>query len=251
MTGEEEAAAFDVARNTWETLGEVDPLWGVDTNRDFAQKGQEAVFFEQGEAEVQSVMELVRSLNPELHYGRALDFGCGVGRLTTALATRFDHVTGVDVSKPMIVLADRYRDLLEDSHAARFEFVCNSNPNLALFNDQSFDFVLSLITLQHLRPALIRPYIRELCRVTADPGVLVFQLPATREKLVKRVAAGVSRRVREFGKKRAAAGLPEMEMHGLPQQEVQEIVVEVGREITLVVPDKRAAGWDSYTYVVT
>ena len=37
--------------------------------------------------------------------GKALDFGCGVGRLSQALADYFDRVVGADVSPTMIGLA--------------------------------------------------------------------------------------------------------------------------------------------------
>ena len=35
----------------------------------------------------------------------ALDFGCGIGRLSQALAEHFDQVYGVDISPKMIELA--------------------------------------------------------------------------------------------------------------------------------------------------
>ena len=35
----------------------------------------------------------------------ALDFGCGVGRVTRALADRFDDVLGLDISPTMVALA--------------------------------------------------------------------------------------------------------------------------------------------------
>ena len=36
-----------------------------------------------------------------------LDFGCGAGRVTRALANRFGHVVGVDISEEMLRLARR------------------------------------------------------------------------------------------------------------------------------------------------
>ena len=43
--------------------------------------------------------------------GRALDFGCGAGRLTRALAARFESVVGVDVADAML---DKARALNAD-----------------------------------------------------------------------------------------------------------------------------------------
>ncbi len=39
---------------------------------------------------------------------RALDFGCGVGRLTQALARHFNIVDGVDIAPSMIELANQF-----------------------------------------------------------------------------------------------------------------------------------------------
>lgn len=55
-----------------------------------------------------ALIEYVRSLNIDCPRKHALDFGCGVGRLTQALAAHFDEVTGVDISPSMIKLAKKY-----------------------------------------------------------------------------------------------------------------------------------------------
>ena len=62
---------------------------------------------ETGEREISLLMHEMRSLGISVNqHGRALDFGCGVGRLTQALARRFDTVVGVDVSPQMVRLAN-------------------------------------------------------------------------------------------------------------------------------------------------
>ena len=53
----------------------------------------------------------------------------------------------------------------------------NTQPNLALFEDGSFDFIYSTIVLQHIDPQLTQAYLREFIRVLRAGGVLVFQLP--------------------------------------------------------------------------
>ena len=71
-----------------------------------------------------------------LRRGRALDFGCGVGRLTQALALHFDAVTGVDISGPMLEHARAHNRLGE-----RVTYVHNTRPDLACFADGSFDCI--------------------------------------------------------------------------------------------------------------
>jgi SAM-dependent methyltransferase len=118
-------------------------------------------------------MGRVRRLCPQLWPGRALDFGCGVGRLTRPLADHFDEVVGVDIAPTMIDLARRYH---ADRPSCRFEV--NQAEDLARFPSATFDLVLSLIVLQHVPPATAVRYLRELCRLVTPGGVLAVQVPA-------------------------------------------------------------------------
>src|SRR4051812_46865197 len=91
-----------------------------------------------------------------MRFGRALDFGCGVGRLTQALARHFTHVTGIDISEQMLDLARQY-----NRHGERVEYALNTRPDLSQWPDHTFDFVYSIITLQHMEPVYARRYIAE------------------------------------------------------------------------------------------
>lgn len=104
--------------------------------------------------------------------GRALDFGCGVGRLTQVLVTRFDHCDGVDIAASMIAEARRINRFGE-----RVDYHVNARPDLSLFESGSLDFVLSFIVLQHMEPHYAAYYLREFVRVLKVGGVTVFQLP--------------------------------------------------------------------------
>lgn len=128
----------------------------------------EAEFFATGEREIAHVLGRLDELGIERPTGRALDFGCGVGRLTLALADRFDHVDGVDISPEMIALAEGHPGC---------EFHVNDEPDLALFADDTFDFVYSFIALQHMARELAEGYVREFVRVLKPGGVAVFQVP--------------------------------------------------------------------------
>ena len=101
---------------------------------------------------------------------RALDFGCGVRRLTRALAAHF--ATGVDLAPSMMAQAQA----LDLEH--RCEFVLNARADLSMFPDNTFDFIYSNIVLQHMRPEYSTAYIREFCRALAPGAVAVFQLPS-------------------------------------------------------------------------
>jgi ubiquinone/menaquinone biosynthesis C-methylase UbiE len=73
---------------------------------------------------------------------RALDAGCGSGRHTLALADRFDHVVGVDISQPLIDIARHQR-----SHP-RVSYMVGDL--LAITDPNGFDLVVSSTTLHHL-----------------------------------------------------------------------------------------------------
>jgi SAM-dependent methyltransferase len=163
-------------RARWEHFGRVDPLWAVLTQTDKRDGGWSAEeFFASGEHEVAAILGHAAERGFPVSPARALDFGCGVGRLSQALAARFERVEGVDLAASMVARARRY-----NRHGARCAYHVNPRPELGLFEDARFSFVYSSFVLQHMRPELARGYLRELVRVLAPGGLLVFQLPSHR-----------------------------------------------------------------------
>ena len=80
---------------TWDELGRRDPLWAVLSHPDMQGGGWNLDrFLETGRNEVGAVLAHARTHRPDLATRRALDFGCGVGRLSQALAVHFDRVAG-------------------------------------------------------------------------------------------------------------------------------------------------------------
>lgn len=138
----------------WEKFGRSDPYYGV-ANRpnlrsDRIDDQAKAVFFRSGEEDVAQTLADVRAIaGPGLGLGRALDFGCGVGRLTIPLARTFREVVGVDVSPAMLAEA---RANCARAGLTNVEFKL-STPNLDEVGGQ-FDFVNSYIVFQHIPPAL-------------------------------------------------------------------------------------------------
>jgi len=158
----------------WDEFGKRDPLWAVLTSP--AKKNNQwdvDEFFAHGEQEIDEVMRYLDTLGIDVARRRALDFGCGVGRLTQALARYFDRVDGVDIAPSMIELAEKY-----NRHGEACCYHLNETDDLRLFADNMFDFIYSCITLQHMRPVYARKYIAEFLRILAPSGVLIFQLPS-------------------------------------------------------------------------
>jgi SAM-dependent methyltransferase len=104
----------------------------------------------------------------------ALDFGCGVGRVTRALASHFEECYGVDISAKML---EKARQINQD--IANCRFLLNNQPDLRIFPDQYFDLVYCKLVLQHFPTRkLIEEHIAEFCRTLGLGGLLVFQLPS-------------------------------------------------------------------------
>jgi len=160
-------------KQTWEELASTDPLWAILS--DPAKKNgkwQLRDFFESGETEISTALARVPDFPHEKN--SALDFGCGVGRLTRAMSMRFNHCVGVDISEQMI---NQARELNSDRDNC--EFVLNASEHLQMFPDTYFDFIYTSIVLQHLvHRSSILAYIREFCRLLKPGGLLIFQVPS-------------------------------------------------------------------------
>jgi SAM-dependent methyltransferase len=158
----------------WEDLASVDPLsailWEPDRNRG----GWDAAeFMATGEHEVEQLLSRASALGLPERRNRALDFGCGVGRVTGALSRAFEEAIGIDIAEAMISHARRL-------NAARDNctFLHISRPDLSMFGGQTFDLIYSRIVLQHLPDrTMIECYLRELLGLIGERGLLVFQVP--------------------------------------------------------------------------
>jgi|SRR5580658_110263 ubiquinone/menaquinone biosynthesis C-methylase UbiE len=161
-------------QETWENLAQTDPFWAILAEPEF--KGNRWTvndFFQTGVAEIDGVMATLATFGLPTRGLKALDFGCGAGRLTQPLARHFEQVWGVDISPTMIELAKRLDKIGDRGH-----FLVNPAPDLRIFEDGFFDMVYSRRTLMHIPRRLIPGYISELLRVTSRSGVLVFHLPS-------------------------------------------------------------------------
>jgi SAM-dependent methyltransferase len=191
---------FGELRESWQSLGSDDPLWAI-LSDPRAKGGKWSVeeFLHTGQTEIDRVFGWLDQQGVKgLKLDRALDFGCGAGRLTQALAKRFDRCVGVDVAASMLEAA---RKLAPPDNC---EFVLNDQTDLKLFPDKSFDFVYSSIVLQHIPHPFAVSYIAEFCRLLKPGGALVFQIAVDKQvpfshrltELKQRIASRVALRTR-------------------------------------------------------
>ncbi len=209
-------------RSDWDALAKRDALWAILTDGTKADGEWEvAEFLETGEIEMATVMGYLGGVGclPDTA-GAALDFGCGVGRLTQAMARRFAASVGVDISEEMIRKA---KTLNQYGHC---DYLTSVTERL-LFADESFAFVYSNIVLQHLPRRLAVGYLREFVRVLEPGGVLVFgvQDSYAANDVSSRIgrARGILRlRTRLKSVMRRREG--DMHLHLLSEAEVREAV---------------------------
>jgi ubiquinone/menaquinone biosynthesis C-methylase UbiE len=164
----------ELQRN-WNKFGKQDPLYAILLEEDKrGNKWKLEDFFERGRQEIDQVMDYTtNNLGLAVQRSRALDFGCGVGRLTQAMASHFETVVGVDIAPSMLKGASKY-----NKFADRCQYVLNERDDLRLFESNSFDFIYSNRVLQHMRPEYCKSYLKEFIRVLRPDGLLIFYMPS-------------------------------------------------------------------------
>lgn len=247
MTPTDRALA-ELQRN-WNGFGHRDPLWAILTAPGKrGNRWEPDEFFASGVRDVAQALAAVAALGLRPGRTRALDFGCGVGRLTQALAGHFAEVVGVDIAPSMIELAERV-----NRHPGRCRYRVNAAADLAAFPEGHFDLVYSDITLQHMRPVYATGYIAEFVRVLAPGGVAVFTLPSQEARrppsFKARVLARAPARLAAAYRRWRYGGV--MECYAVPRAEVEAVVVAAGGLVADVAEQPNRQGWLNCRYVVT
>jgi len=154
----------------WRKLGETNPYWGVITHPDFLKENltPEAVerFYESGRHYIDQIAADLAKLTGAPPSGRALDFGCGVGRLAEAMTAYAQRVTGLDISPGMLEVAR--------SRGGRATYVGE-------MPDGPFDWINSFIVLQHIPPERGEAIIADLLARLAPGGVVSLQVTVWRD----------------------------------------------------------------------
>ena len=156
---------------TWEHFGKTNPYFAVSTFDKFKNEhlDESALreFFDSGEAFIERVWkEIETNFETDFLPQKALDFGCGVGRLTLAMAKRCGQVTGIDISEKMLELARNNVDRmnLENVNFVKSEVDCAKDIG-------EFDFIQSFIVLQHIKPKIGEAIFFKIVKMLAQNGI--------------------------------------------------------------------------------
>ncbi|MBP0582110.1 class I SAM-dependent methyltransferase [Labrys sp. LIt4] len=203
---------LDRTAQGWMRLGQQDAHWSVLVDERFRRENVEnnmQLFYDSGRSDIDACEAILRRNGFQLAPShRALDFGCGVGRLSLALAPRVRSVLGVDISENHL----RYARQRAASHnIENVSFTCIRAVS-DISNLGQFDVIITFIVLQHNPPPVMRHILQSILEKLAPGGVAVFQLPTYRTEYAFST------------KDYLASDGHDMEMHILPQKEVFEVV---------------------------
>lgn len=246
----------------WDRFGRADPLWAVLTQEDFKGGQNLDRFMGSGREEIDRVMDLLGGfgLGDPSRRERALDFGCGVGRCTQALARYYRSVLGVDIAPSMI---EKARELCPLGGGV--EYAVNDRPDLSFLDDDSFDLVYSNIVLQHMEPVYSARYVKEMVRVVRPGGAVIFQVPSRAPgpppgspvATVKRLARdhGPPAAVRTYDAFNRAVrrkNRPTMQMFTVERPKVERLLRTAGATVVAVREDHSLGpGWENFRYLAT
>jgi SAM-dependent methyltransferase len=185
-------------RERWDLRARTDVIAYIETVRDVPDLHG---FFALGEHFAEVLADPVLA---GVARGRALDLGSGLGRVTRALARRFDEVVAVDVSAEMVRRAEA---LHPKADFPSISFHATDGVHLPL-EDESVDFVFSYEVFQHLPSRevmhgnlvevarVLRPEGRALIHVHRAPGTAVYWLERTKHAVPDRIWLRLKRALR-------------------------------------------------------
>lgn len=202
---------------TWEYYGKHHPYYGVLSYSEFRagvlDEEAKQKFFASGVEVVDNFIAHAEKAYGPLRYGTALDYGCGVGRLTRRLAERFQRVIGVDISSEM--LEEARRNLSEYGNVTLEQAGSESTTPL--------DFVLSKIVFQHIPSGEGFRILERLATRLSPGGVGILDLPV-------RYTGGRLRRALSAVRSLLPVGEPVMPLHIYDLSKLEAMLNRAGCE---------------------
>jgi len=233
-------------KKNWEELGESDPFWAVLTHPSKINNQWDAEeFYETGRLWVDGMFDLLKLEQLLNNKSYALDFGCGLGRLTQALCPKFKKVIGVDISSSMIKKAGWQNQFPENC-----DYRVNNSNDLSQFESNQFDFVMSIVTLQHIEKKYTLNYIKEFSRVVKEGGFILFNMPFKPPLILKILSKTIGLKgvnlIRQiyYGKRSV------IEMHWIKEDELKDYLSEINLEIVKIEDDNIGKNWGSNVYLL-
>lgn len=170
-------------QNRWDEFAQKDAEFYIYTERgvDFTSPSGQALFHKSGRDEVARILR--ESEGHVNSFGRAIEIGCGVGRLAMPMAERFDDVIGVDISPTM--LAKLHENCRVDGISNVRGFLTDHD----WYDHGPADLVYSVLVFQHVEDwNVISEYFGRIANCLAADGVCYAQFDTRRRTLLYFVA---------------------------------------------------------------
>jgi 2-polyprenyl-3-methyl-5-hydroxy-6-metoxy-1,4-benzoquinol methylase len=224
----------------WTSMGSKRPYHSVLSAENFLPENinKEAIdgFWASGSKESARVQSMLMKHGFESTASKiCVEYGCGVGRVTSPLARMFKEVYAYDVSGTHLEMARAHAE------STNIQFVLCTR-DIFRTGLQQCDFFYSNIVLQHNPPPLIQKLISIALEALKPGGIAIFQVPT--------YASGYSFRIREYLDRQKHN---DMEMHVFPQPEIFALIATASCELREVREEGnigRVGQWISNTFVV-
>ncbi len=163
---------LDKMRQDWDERARENARFYVNTER---TDWTDEEFFESGRRTVREeiltdMINICQGKDPKQM--KAIEIGCGAGRVTRALAEIFGEVHGVDVSGEMVELAREALRGMPNAHVYQ-----NNGMDLGVIPPGEYDFAFSSIVFQHIPSReIIESYVQDLHRLLKPGALFKFQV---------------------------------------------------------------------------
>lgn len=202
-------------KSAWSHLGAVAPHFSVLTDDRFRPDklpGAVDDFWNSGRVEAEQLLRSLTRHGFSCSGKTCVEYGCGVGRVTTRLSRAFVRVDAYDISAAHLEIARKRAQELDVGNICFHE--CSSD---ILGDLEPCDAFYSRLVFQHNPPPIIGELLRKGLGALRPGGIAVFQVPS--------YISGYSFSLREW----LATDHPlDMQMHCLPQARIFELIAHSG-----------------------
>jgi ubiquinone/menaquinone biosynthesis C-methylase UbiE len=105
---------------------------------------------------------------------KILDLACGQGQFSRMLRESKAFVTGVDLGKELIAIAETHNESIKKTGLHKIVYHISSADDLYMLKDKSFDAVVCVLALQNIEK--LQKTVEEVSRVLVSGGTFTFVL---------------------------------------------------------------------------